>query len=55
MKIKFEDGSFIECNKSEDKIIISIQVINFNDKLKKITNTVELTKEQLEELIKDEN
>jgi hypothetical protein len=53
MKITFEDNSFIEIIKQNDKIIISIQAKDFNNPLKKINNSVEITEEQFKELIKD--
>jgi len=52
MKIEFEDRSFIEITKSSDynKIIISISARDHQNALKKITNTTELTLDQLKEL-----
>ncbi len=53
MKINFEDKSCVECKKSDnsDKIVIIIQAKDYSNPLKKIVNTVELTKEQFKELI----
>ncbi len=55
MKINFEDKSCVECKKSDnsDKILIIIQAKDYSNPLKKIVNTVELTKEQFKELISD--
>lgn len=55
MKIEFEDKSFIELKKSEhsDNIIIIIQAKDFSNPLKKITNAVEISVEQFNELIKE--
>jgi hypothetical protein len=51
MKISFDDGSFIECKKQDDKIVIIIQAKDHLNSSKKITNAVELTKEEFEKLI----
>jgi hypothetical protein len=55
MIIKFEDGSFIETRKSfnSDKFVICIAAKNPNDRKKVITNSVELTKEQIMSLLND--
>lgn len=53
MKIEFEDKSYIEFKKNNNKILISIQVVNQNDQLRKITNTVELTEEQFKQLFNE--
>ena len=55
MKIEFEDKSFIELKKSEhsDNIVIIIQAKDFSNPLKKITNAVEISVEQFNELIKE--
>jgi nitrate reductase NapAB chaperone NapD len=53
MKIKFEDSSFIEVHKSDNKIIVIIQAKDYSNPLKKICNTVELTKEEFQQLISD--
>lgn len=52
MKISFNDKSYIEITKSiSGKIIVSIQAKDYEDKLKTITNSVELTDAQFKELI----
>lgn len=53
MRINFEDNSYIEIKKSDssDDIVVIIQTKDFNNSLKKIITTVEITKEQLESLI----
>lgn len=53
MRINFEDSSYIEIKKSDnsDNIVIIIQAKDSINSLKKITNAVEVTKEQLESLI----
>jgi hypothetical protein len=54
MKIQFDDKSYIECRKGDDnKIIIIISARDSSDKLKKITNAVELTQEEFKKLITD--
>lgn len=56
MKIEFEDKSFIELKKSEHSdniVIIIIQAKDFSNPLKKITNAVEISVEQFNELIKE--
>lgn len=55
MKIEFEDKSYIEFKKSNnsDTIVVTVQAKDFANPLKKITNTVELTKEQFKQLISD--
>ena len=52
MKITFEDSSFIEVSKSVDnKILIIIQAKDYLNPLKKISNAVEITAEQFQQLI----
>lgn len=55
MKIEFEDKSYIQFKKSNnsDTIVVTIQAKDFANPLKKITNTVELTKEQFKQLLSD--
>ena len=55
MKIEFEDKSFIEIKKSDnsDNIVVIIQAKDFANPLKKITNAVEISVEQFNELIKE--
>jgi hypothetical protein len=55
MKVKFEDSSFIEIKKADDKIVIIIQARDSINSLKKICNAVELTKEEFQQLISDIN
>jgi tRNA threonylcarbamoyladenosine modification (KEOPS) complex Pcc1 subunit len=51
MKITFEDKSYIDCYKSDNKIIIVIQATDHENPLKKIINAVELTIEEFKDLI----
>lgn len=53
MKLEFEDKSFLEVIKSPNpgKIIISIQAKDYDNPLKKITNSVEITEEQFKQII----
>lgn len=53
MKIQFDDKSQVECHKDGDKIIITIQAKDHLNPLKKITNAVELTKEEFAKLISE--
>ena len=50
MKIEFDDKSYIEVVKSAapNKIVISIQAKDYDNPLKKITNSVEITKDQFQ-------
>jgi len=54
-KITFEDKSFVECRKSEseDKILLIISATDSNNKNKKITNAVEISREEFDKLISD--
>ena len=53
MKISFEDKSYIDCHKSDNpgKIIITISASDYENKLKRITNSCELTMEEFKKLI----
>lgn len=53
MKITFDDNSYIECRKSNDKIVVIISAKDQNNPLKKITNAVEISKEEFKKLISD--
>ena len=53
MKITFEDKSFVECNKADDKIVLTISAKDKSDPLKKIVNAVEITQEEFKKLISD--
>jgi len=55
MKITFDDKSYIDCRKSDtpDKIIIIISAKDGGNPLKKITNAVEITKDEFKKLIAD--
>jgi hypothetical protein len=55
MKITFEDKSHIECAKSDNpgKVVLTISAKDHNDPLKKISNSVEITKEEFQKLISD--
>lgn len=50
MKITFEDKSYIECRKSDGKVVIMISAKDHQNPLKKITNAVELTAEEFKQL-----
>jgi hypothetical protein len=53
MKIVFEDKSYVDIVKSNEpgKIIITIQAKDTTNALKKISNSVDLTLEQWQQLI----
>lgn len=53
MKIEFEDKSYIEAVKSKEpgKVTITIQAKDYTNALKKISNSVEITTEQWQQLI----
>ncbi len=53
MKIEFEDKSYIEISKSKEanKITVTICAKDYMNAQKTIANSVEITKEQLKELI----
>jgi len=55
MKIQFDDKSYIDCHKSEDgkMIVIVISAKDYDNPLKKITNSVELSIEDFKKLISD--
>ncbi len=55
MKIEFDDRSYIDCQKSDNpgKIIIAISALDASNSRKKITNAVELTMEEFNQLISD--
>jgi len=53
MKIEFEDKSYIEIKKNNDKIIIIISAKDHQNDLKKIINAVEITVEEYQKLISD--
>lgn len=54
MKIQFDDKSYIDCRKSEDdKIVIIVSAKDYDNPLKKITNSVELSIEDFKKLISD--
>jgi len=54
MKIQFDDKSYIDCHKSEDgKIVIIVSAKDYDNPLKKITNSVELSIEDFKKLISD--
>lgn len=57
MKIEFDDKSYIEVIKSASpgKIMISIQAKDYENPLKKITNSVEITKAQFQQLLEQLN
>lgn len=55
MKIQFDDKSYVECRKSDggDKIILIVSAKDYDNPLKKITNSVELTIEEFRKLVSD--
>ncbi len=55
MRIDFEDKSHVTCQKSDNsnKILLTISATDFNNKLKQINNSVELTLEEFKYLISD--
>jgi len=55
MKIIFDDKSFVECKKSDkpDHVVIIISAKDQENFRKKITNAVEITKEEFQQLILD--
>lgn len=55
MKIKFDDKSYIMIQESSnsDKITIIISATDSNNQLKKITNAVEITRDEFKLLISD--
>lgn len=53
MKIEFEDKSWLEIKKENDKIVIAIQAKDFNNQFKKITNMVEISMEEFFNLVKE--
>lgn len=52
MKIEFEDKSYLEISKSQDKIIISVSAIDYNNPQKTICNSVEISNSQFYEILK---
>lgn len=53
MKIQFDDKSYIECQKLNNKIVIIVSAKDYNNPLKKITNSVDLSIEEFKKLISD--
>lgn len=55
MKIQFEDKSYIEMRKSDNpgKVVITISAKDGSNVLKKITNAVEITVVEFNQLISD--
>ena len=55
MKIQFDDKSYVEFRKSDNpgKIVLIIFFKDKNNNLKKITNAVEITREEFSNLISD--
>ena len=55
MRISFDDKSYVECRKSDtpDKIVLIISAKDNDNSRKKITNAVEITKEEFQKLILD--
>lgn len=52
-KLVFDDKSYIQIKKNEDKIIIIISAKDQNNSLKKITNAVEISEEEFKTIISD--
>jgi hypothetical protein len=54
-KIVFDDKSYVEIRKSEEpgKILLLIGARDYENPLKKITNCVEITQEELKALVED--
>lgn len=55
MKIQFDDKSYIECKKSETdgKIVFIVSAKDYDNPLKKITNSVELSIAEFKQLISE--
>lgn len=55
MKIKFDDNSYLEVKRSdkEDKIILIISARDYDNFKRKITNSVEISNDQFNEILKD--
>ncbi len=53
MKINFEDGSFISCEKQDDQIVFVIQAKDSTMERKNIINAVSLSLEEFKKLISD--
>lgn len=55
MKIVFDDKSYIEAKKSDNpgKVVIVISAKDHENPLKKITNAVEITTDELKKLVSD--
>ena len=52
-KILFDDKSFIECKKKDEKITLIISAKDYSDPLKKIVNAVEITMDEFKQLVSD--
>ena len=53
MKIQFDDRSYIEIKKENEKVVIIISAKDQDNTLKKITNAVEITIEEFKKLISE--
>jgi hypothetical protein len=53
MKIDFEDKSYIECKKKDDKIVIIVSAKDGSNANKRIVNAVEITPEEFKQLISE--
>lgn len=54
MKIQFDDKSYVECYKNDEgKIVFIVAAKDYDNPLKKITNSVELTIEEFRKLVSD--
>lgn len=51
MKIEFEDKSYLEIKKNDDKVVVVIQAKDHQNSLKKITNSVEIGLEDFKKII----
>lgn len=52
MRIDFDDGSYVEFRKSDDKYLIIVSAKDAQNSLKRITNAAEISVEELNSLIK---
>jgi len=55
MKIEFNDKSYIECRRSDNpgKIVITISAKDYDNPLKRIVNTVEISNEDFKKLVSE--
>ena len=53
MKLAFGDGSYIDCRKDGDKVVVIIASKDSSNPLRKIINSVEITADEFKKLIGD--